>query len=60
MLRLAEPTVPIVPRPVSILTTGSDRSAVATYTCRLARRRVSRRGFGPSTPDTERRVEVAR
>ena len=34
--------------------------AVATYLCRLARRRVSRRGFGPSTPDTVQTAEVAR
>ena len=33
---------------------------VATYLCRLARRRVTRRGFCPGALDTARRAEVAR
>jgi hypothetical protein len=58
MLRLSEPTVPIVPRQVPIPTTGSVHRAVASYAGRLARRRVTRRGFGPSTPDALRPTEV--
>ncbi len=35
-------------------------AAIATYLGRLARRRVTRRGTCPSTPDAGQRAEVAR
>ena len=60
MLRQPEPTTPRIARPVPILTTGSARSAVASYTGRLARRRVTRRGTCPSALDAARRAEVVK